>query len=213
VIEGLDRSGKSTQVKRLADKLYSSGYNIKTLRFPDRTSPTGLMINSYLSSQTPMDDHSIHLLFSANRWEKASWIRSIIAAGYTIICDRYVYSGMIYSAAKCNPSLSLEWARKCDEGLPRPDCVVFLSIEEGEQEKRGGFGEERYERREMQDNVRRLFAVVRSREEEESQDLREVDASGGIEEVGERVHGEIIEVLGRVLRGEFRELGTVMPWK
>lgn len=34
VIEGLDRSGKSTQVKRLANRLYAEGHNIKTLRFP-----------------------------------------------------------------------------------------------------------------------------------------------------------------------------------
>jgi dTMP kinase len=29
------------------------------------------MIDSYLQSKTEMDDHAIHLLFSANRWEKA----------------------------------------------------------------------------------------------------------------------------------------------
>jgi thymidylate kinase len=37
----------------------------------DRTTPIGKMIDSYLHSKTEMDDHSIHLLFSANRWEKA----------------------------------------------------------------------------------------------------------------------------------------------
>ena len=34
VMEGLDRCGKTTQVKRLADELYASGRNIKTMRFP-----------------------------------------------------------------------------------------------------------------------------------------------------------------------------------
>jgi dTMP kinase len=37
VIEGLDRAGKTTQVQRLCDKLYSQGHNIKTLRFPGNT--------------------------------------------------------------------------------------------------------------------------------------------------------------------------------
>lgn len=37
----------------------------------DRASPIGQMIDSYLQSKTEMDDHAIHLLFSANRWEKA----------------------------------------------------------------------------------------------------------------------------------------------
>lgn len=38
----------------------------------DRTSPIGKMIDGYLQSKTEMDDHTVHLLFSANRWEKAS---------------------------------------------------------------------------------------------------------------------------------------------
>ena len=36
VVEGLDRAGKTTQVKKLCDKLYASGRNIKTLRFPGK---------------------------------------------------------------------------------------------------------------------------------------------------------------------------------
>jgi dTMP kinase len=34
VLEGLDRSGKTTQVKMLCDKLYAEGHNVRTLRFP-----------------------------------------------------------------------------------------------------------------------------------------------------------------------------------
>lgn len=37
----------------------------------DRTTPIGQMIDSYLKSQVDMEDHVIHLLFSANRWEAA----------------------------------------------------------------------------------------------------------------------------------------------
>lgn len=38
VVEGLDRSGKTTQVKKLCDSLYSSGHNVKSLRFPGNSS-------------------------------------------------------------------------------------------------------------------------------------------------------------------------------
>jgi dTMP kinase len=38
---------------------------------PDRSTPIGQMIDAYLRSQAEMDDHVIHLLFSANRWEAA----------------------------------------------------------------------------------------------------------------------------------------------
>lgn len=39
------------------------------LMFVDRTTPIGQMIDAYLKSDVEMDDHVIHLLFSANRWE------------------------------------------------------------------------------------------------------------------------------------------------
>lgn len=69
VVEGLDRSGKTTQVKLLEERFLKAGKKVKTMRFPDRTTPIGQMIDSYLKSQAQMDDHVIHLLFSANRWE------------------------------------------------------------------------------------------------------------------------------------------------
>ena len=37
----------------------------------DRATATGKMIDSYLRSQSDLDDRAIHLLFSANRWEAA----------------------------------------------------------------------------------------------------------------------------------------------
>ena len=39
-------------------------------RFPDRTTAIGKMIDAYLTSQAEIDDAAVHLLFSANRWEK-----------------------------------------------------------------------------------------------------------------------------------------------
>ena len=90
VIEGLDRSGKSTQAARLLERLEAASKSVQLLKFPgkrwsetrlffasahpsalcpDRSTPIGQLIDSYLRSQSDMDDHAIHLLFSANRWE------------------------------------------------------------------------------------------------------------------------------------------------
>ncbi|KAK4196761.1 thymidylate kinase-domain-containing protein [Triangularia verruculosa] len=157
VLEGLDRSGKTTQVKLLEQRFVELGKSVKVMRFPDRTTPIGQMINSYLTSQTTMSDHVIHLLFSANRWEAASLIASLLSQGTTVICDRYYYSGIVYSAAKHNPSLPLSWARSPEVGLPRPDLVLFLDLDEQEAKKRGGWGGEVYEKAEMQRRVRELF--------------------------------------------------------
>ncbi|KAG7263320.1 hypothetical protein CRUP_002212, partial [Coryphaenoides rupestris] len=39
------------------------------MHFPDRTTTIGQLISSYLESKSDLEDHTIHLLFSANRWE------------------------------------------------------------------------------------------------------------------------------------------------
>jgi dTMP kinase len=80
-----------------------------SLQSIDRTTPTGKMINGYLTGNAQQDDHSIHLLFSANRWEAIQEILKDIGSGVTVIIDRYSFSGAVYSAAKDNPDLSLQW--------------------------------------------------------------------------------------------------------
>ena len=126
----------------------------------------GQLIDSYLRGTTDKEDHVIHLLFSANRWEAACSIRQAIESGTTVVIDRYYYSGIVYSAAKGKPSLSMLWARQPDIGLPRPDAVVFLDISPEKAQERGGFGEEKYETKEMQRRVRALFSELLTNGEE-----------------------------------------------
>ena len=54
----------------LVAALQASGVDAAGWRFPDRTSGCGQMIDAYLKSQSELDDAAVHLLFSANRWEK-----------------------------------------------------------------------------------------------------------------------------------------------
>lgn len=124
LFEGIDRCGKSTQCSMLSEYL-SSKYKSELIRFPDRTSSIGQLINSYLSSATNLNDQTIHLLFSANRWEAAKDIEAKLNSGCNLICDRYAYSGVAFSAAK---GLDLEWCKSCDGGLPAPDVIIYLVI-------------------------------------------------------------------------------------
>jgi dTMP kinase len=55
------------------------------IRFPDRTSVIGTLINSYLSSASNMNDQTIHLLFSANRWEAADGLETKLREGTTLV--------------------------------------------------------------------------------------------------------------------------------
>ncbi|GAA5837697.1 hypothetical protein JCM9279_006837 [Rhodotorula babjevae] len=190
VFEGLDRSGKSTQVARLVDALNASGTKAVAARFPDRTLTTGKMIDSYLSQKADLDDRAIHLLFSANRWERANQILRDLEEGTTVVCDRYAFSGIAFSVIK---GLSPTWCRAPDIGLPAPDLVLFLRISPSAAQTRGGFGNERYETPEIQLRVEREFAALA--ESVERGVWRNVDAERGVESVGEEVRERVDEVL------------------
>lgn len=158
IVEGCDRSGKSTQCDNLVKNLQESGNDTELVKFPDRTTQTGKMIDSYLQQKSELDDHAIHLLFSANRWEAMKTLSEKLNSGKTLIVDRYAFSGVAFSSAK---GLDLEWCRNPDIGLLSPDLVLFLDLSIDEAEKRGGFGEERYEKRELQVKVRDEFMKLK----------------------------------------------------
>jgi dTMP kinase len=135
-----------------------------------------------------------------------SSIKNDIDAGTTVIVDRYYYSGCVYSAAKQNPSLSLEWCRQPDVGLPRPDLCLFLDISAEDAAKRGGYGTEKYEKKEMQDRVRELFETLMQRNEGE--DFVRVNAGRSVEEVQKGIRDEV----ERCLSEEERPLRVVGGW-
>jgi dTMP kinase len=138
------------------------------------------------------------------------WIEETLQKGYTIICDRYYYSGMVYSAAKRSPTLSLEWAKAPDVGLPRPDAVVFLDLEPEEAEKRGGYGDEKYEKKEMQQRVRGLFLDLLNVKGDEA-GMKVVNAGESVEIVGGRILEKIEQTLKSAAEGSV-EVGKVYAW-
>jgi dTMP kinase len=88
VFEGLDRSGKSTQVKLLHEALNSMNRQCEVWRYPNRTTNIGKLINSYLNKEIEMEDHAVHLLFSANRWETVGEMTTALNSGTNLILDR-----------------------------------------------------------------------------------------------------------------------------
>jgi dTMP kinase len=143
VLEGVDRCGKTTQCGLLLEQLLAEGIPAVSKRFPDRTTTIGKMIDQYLTGSKDLEDHAIHLLFSANRWEGASQLEyHLMQKRETVICDRYAYSGVAFTSAKPRESqggpLSFEWCQSPDIGLPAPDAVIFLDLSQEEAEQRGG---------------------------------------------------------------------------
>ncbi|KAJ1723036.1 hypothetical protein LPJ53_002608 [Coemansia erecta] len=154
LFEGCDRSGKTTQSTRLVEALNSQGIRAKLLKFPDRTTAIGKMIDGYLTQQNKLSDEAVHLLFSANRWEAMEQMRADLESGTTLIVDRYAFSGVAFSAAK---RLDFKWCKAPDVGLLAPDRVFFMDIHPDDAAKRDGFGDEIYEKREFQIEVRVKF--------------------------------------------------------
>ena len=167
------------------------------------------MLNSYLKGTSQQDDHSIHLLFSANRWEAAQGIKADISNGNIIIVDRYSYSGAVYSAAKGNPDLSLEWAWQPEVGLPRPDVLLFLSISSDEAAKRGGYGEERYETDSLQSKVKHMFERLLSMDHDHG--VHVINADPSMDQVAEKVLSTTLTLLSAGNR--MNVLGKIRSWQ
>jgi dTMP kinase len=192
VLEGLDRSGKTSACASLSTALHA----VPT-RFPNRSTPIGTMINNYLQNNGDMNDASIHLLFSANRWECADSICSILLEGKHIICDRYSYSGIAFSCAK---GLKREWCQSMEVGLPEPDLIFFLDISPETAQLRGGYGQERYETEAIQLKVKEQFDAMI--EEERKNDAIQpkkwitIDANKSQQEIHEairdRIHAHVL---------------------
>ncbi|CAO2812792.1 unnamed protein product [Amaranthus hypochondriacus] len=184
VLEGLDRSGKTSQSSELLSHLQSVGFSAELWRFPDRNTAVGKMISAYLSNQSHLDDHTIHLLFSANRWEKRALMEDKLKAGTTLIVDRYSYSGVAFSSAK---GLNIDWCKAPEFGLLAPDIVLYLDISPERAAERGGYGDERYERLDFQKKVREKYQVL------QDASWKIVDACLPIEEVQKQLRELVLD--------------------
>lgn len=130
VFEGIDQSGKSTQVELLKDACLRSAaahkIQAEVFSFPTRIGPIGELIDLYLKKKILLCDQAIHLLFSSDRWEMKNKLENSILNNKLVIADRYIYSGIAYSVAK---GLDIRWCEKSDEGLPIPDLVIYMKSE------------------------------------------------------------------------------------
>lgn len=146
VFEGLDGVGKTTQCMLLSERIKSTMYS-----FPTRKGVIGEIIDNYLNGKLELTDQTIHLLFSADRWETKNEILSSLAAGKHVIADRYIPSGIAYSIAK---GLPYDWCQTSDIGLPIPDVIIFLKSDNRYE------GAERYETADFQQIVSKAYEKV-----------------------------------------------------
>ncbi|KAM8952487.1 thymidylate kinase [Pelodytes ibericus] len=178
VLEGADKAGKSTQARRLVEALKERGHQVEGLRFPERSTEIGKLVGSYLEKKNNIEDHTVHLLFSANRWEQVPMMKNKLRSGITLVVDRYAFSGVAFTSSK--EHFSVNWCKQPDVGLPKPDMVLFLNISPEVASTRGDFGNEIYETNAFQMKVQKRYQELM---EDKSLNWKIVDASQSMEDV------------------------------
>jgi dTMP kinase len=140
VIEGLDGSGKSTQIERLLAYLGKEGIRYEYLHFP-RTEDGyyGDLIARFLRGELgPLESvhpYLVALIYAGNRHDARDLIESWLAEGITVVADRYVVSNMAFQCAKLDSPQEREtfrdWIQNFEYGyhkIPRPDVNIFLDV-------------------------------------------------------------------------------------
>jgi dTMP kinase len=140
VIEGLDGSGKSTQVKLLSDYLNSKNIKTQFIHFPTTDSEIfGELISKFLRGElgklTEVNPYLVALIFAGDRYNLAGRINAWLKQGIHVINDRYVYSNIAYQCAKCSGEKEadelMDWILKLEYEyfkIPKPDLNIFLEV-------------------------------------------------------------------------------------
>jgi dTMP kinase len=144
--EGPEGSGKTSQVRALANHFRDQGYDVLTTREPGGT-PIGDRVRAILldPAYVEMESTTEFLLFSAARAQHvAQVIRPHLEQGGVVFCDRYADSSLAYQGYGHRQDLeALRTITRFATGNLVPDLTVYfdLPVEVGLRRKAGGGGD------------------------------------------------------------------------
>jgi dTMP kinase len=137
-IEGIDGSGKRTQVDLLAATLRQRGYSVHQTGFPKYDSTFGKLVGQFLDGQLgpldAVDPRFTALLYAGDRLEAKPELESALRNGEIILADRYVGSNLAHQGARSVPEKRaqfLDWIRHVEYsiyGLPREQLILYLRV-------------------------------------------------------------------------------------
>ena len=140
IIEGLDGSGKSTQVERHQKYFENEGINYRKIKLPDYDSPSSTLVNMYLAgefgkSADDVNAYAAGAFYAVDRFAsyKLNWGKDY-ENGTLILADRYATSNSIYQMEKIDESKwdeYLDWSADFEYekiGIPKPDAVIYLDM-------------------------------------------------------------------------------------
>lgn len=140
VIEGLDGSGKSTQLELLEKRLADCGADCRSVSFPNYESPSSTLVKLYLNGEFGTEPDAVNAyaassFYTVDRYAsyKSDW-GEYYNNGGTVIAGRYTTSNAIHQASKL-PEADwcgfLDWLYDFEYkkiGIPKPDRVIFLDM-------------------------------------------------------------------------------------
>ena len=139
MIDGVDGSGKTTQINLLLKKLRTNGYKVKTVHFPHYENFFGGFIGHCLTEQyyNFLNTHPkiVSVLYAADRWESSKEIEGNLKKGYISILDRYVSANQIHQGGKIKNAKKrdsfIKWLNKMEYevfGIPKPNITLYLDL-------------------------------------------------------------------------------------
>ncbi len=197
--EGIDGSGKSTQVKRVSKRLQKSGINIYPTVEPT-DGPVGKLIRQMLSGKVKTDQRTIASLFAADRTDHlmndANGIRKKVDQGEIVLCDRYYFSSYAYHAQY----IDMEWvihANSLNADILRPDLTIFIDVDPEkcfERIKQGRSYFEMYEKIDIMKRVRanyyKAFDLLKALEK-----VVVIDGNHAMEKVEDSIVNELSKIV------------------
>jgi dTMP kinase len=197
-LEGIDGSGKSTQIGLLAEALRGRGYDVVTTCEPGGTPLGQALRRAFLETTETVEPMAELLAFAADRAQHVEHvIRPSLAAGKIVISDRYADATFAYQGAgrgfpedKVNQVIKL-----VTDGL-KPDLTLFFDITvEIAIERMAGRDESHTKRNRMDDETAEFYSRVREAylgiAEREPERFRVIEASG----TPDVIHRRALEVV------------------
>ncbi len=141
VIDGLDGSGKHTQLEMLYGYLSEKGIDTHKISFPNYGSEGCVFVEKYLSGEfgknaSDTSAYASSLFFGLDRYYsyKTQWSKYLEAPSSVVIADRYTSANAVHQLSKLDKGewdYFIEWLFDTEFsklGLPKPDAVIYLEL-------------------------------------------------------------------------------------
>src|SRR5665213_3030512 len=140
VIDGVDGSGKGTQVDLLVKRLKGEGRKVKTVDFPEYYSNFFGKFIGHCLSERYYDFVKVHpkiasALYAADRFETKEKIEKWLKEGNIVVANRYVSANQIHQGGKIKSAKKrqafIEWLDEMEYGvfkIPKPDVTIYLNL-------------------------------------------------------------------------------------